>query len=72
MKLPTYLSHRGLTATDLAKRAGVAQSTITRTLNGEVVPGPRTRARIVAATGGQVTERDLLVSVADAIEERAA
>lgn len=65
MRLDDWLKQERLTATEFAERAGVSVSTITRILPGIDKKqvrnvGPRTRAKIVAATGGAVTHGDLV------------
>ncbi len=67
MKLADHIRDRGLNAHSFAQVAGVAHTTIGRILAGEVVPGPQTRRKIVEATSGEVTERDLLIGVAEIV-----
>ena len=57
MTLKRYLA-RHSTGAELARRLGVAPSTITRWANGELEPSLRWCARIAEATGNRVTVRD--------------
>lgn len=71
MRLDTYLRQRGMTAQQLALQSGIAHTTVTRIIAGQVIPRRATRLRLVEATGGEVTERDLLlhgVTEAPAVE----
>jgi transcriptional regulator with XRE-family HTH domain len=65
MKLAAYLQDTGITVPELARKAALWHTTLYRILSGVQVPGPRTRAKIARATGGLVTERDLLRDAAE-------
>jgi transcriptional regulator with XRE-family HTH domain len=65
MKLAAYLHETGITVPELARKAALWHTTLYRILSGVQVPGPRTRAKIARATGGLVTERDLLRDAAE-------
>ena len=60
MTLDEYLSRDGVTATDLAAKAGTTGATITRLLYGEQQPSTAMVKAIVEATGGKVTAQDLI------------
>ncbi len=60
MKLSAWMTKTETTATALAEKVGVSHTTIGRIARGEMEPRPDTRRRIVKATGGEVTEIELL------------
>lgn len=62
MRLKSYLSLEGNSASKLAEEVGVAVSTITRAASGETLPNPATRKLILQATEGQVTAADLFAA----------
>lgn len=64
MKLSDWLSQSGMNPTRFARQAGMAHTTVLRILNGGYHPQKETRLRIVRATGGEVTEAELLVEAA--------
>ena len=64
MRLKEWLSHTGMSVPEFASRAGVAHTTIYRILCGGYHPRRPLRERIVSATGGDVTEAELLVEAA--------
>ena len=53
--IPDILSARKLTATAIAKLAGVATPTVTRALRGETIPGDTIAIAVEKATGGEIT-----------------
>ena len=61
MKLADYLRSRGITPYRFGRVAGVAHTTVSRLVAGAHVPRAETRQRISVATGGMVSERDLLL-----------
>ena len=62
MKLRTYLDRPGVTASGLARKVGVAHSTILRLADETQQPTMETLRRLHAATEGEVTPNDFLVS----------
>lgn len=60
MTLHEYLSRHALRPAEFARSLGVSAATISRVLNGRVVPRRALMAAIHAATGGRVTPNDLL------------
>ena len=60
MKLEAFLSSRGLRPYAFAIMAGVPPSTISRILRGERQPGIGVIAKIVAASGGEISADDFL------------
>ncbi len=58
MKLAEYMDKKGITETEMARLLGVSQPTVSRYLNGERMPKPRTMAKIVAVTRGRVRPDD--------------
>lgn len=60
MTLERYLKRHDLTASAFAKHAGVATSTITRILRGEMSPTLGLAKRIETATGGKVRIREMV------------
>ena len=62
MRLKTYLSLEGNSASKLAEEVGVAVSTITRAASGETMPNSATRRLIIEKTGGLVTASELLAA----------
>lgn len=64
MRLSDWLSTSGMNPTQFARQAGVAHTTVLRILAGNYHPQRDTRRRIVNATGGEVTEAELLVEAA--------
>lgn len=58
-KLRAYLTKNGLKPTPWAVANGVSRSVVSRLLNGKGI-SPANAKKIAAATGGDVTELDLL------------
>ncbi|WP_439597966.1 transcriptional regulator [Falsiroseomonas sp.] len=68
MDLRTYLSLKGVTATSLAARLGVAHTTVLRWADGTLKPKAQHVADIVAATNGEVTAAELRPDMARAFQ----
>lgn len=66
MNLHTYLSQKGVTATSLAARLGVAHTTVLRWADGTLLPKAKRVAQIVQVTGGAVTAAELRPDMAEA------
>ncbi|MGX9963137.1 YdaS family helix-turn-helix protein [Roseomonas sp. F4] len=66
MDLHTYLSQKGVTATSLAARLGVAHTTVLRWADGTLRPKAKRVAQIVKVTGGAVTAAELRPDMAEA------
>ena len=60
MTLHEYLAQNAQRPADFARGLGVSAATISRVLNGRVVPRRELMTAIHAATGGRVTPNDLL------------
>lgn len=59
MKLADYLSERGISAAEFARRIQVgSRMSVLRYANGERIPRPDVMARIVAQTDGEVQPND--------------
>ena len=58
MKLGDWISQRGITPTDFARRIDRAPSTVTRLIAGDTLPDRDTVKRIFGATDGAVTPND--------------
>ncbi len=69
MKLTDYLLVTNTTRSQIALKAGVARTTVMRLLDQGIIPQRATARKLVSATGGAVTEADL---VAEAAAARAA
>lgn len=52
----------GLSQTDLARIAGVKQSTVSRWESGELSPSLSDVSKIVTAAGGRITANDFLIA----------
>lgn len=51
-KISKFLERRGMSATELARKAGVSPSTVTRLANGEIpVPTGKTARKLADALG---------------------
>lgn len=61
MLLTRHRQMHGLSVGRFAKLAKVACSTLWRLEHGQAVPQAATRARIVAATRGEVSEQELIM-----------
>lgn len=72
MQLSAYLSFQGLNVLQFARKAGIAHTTVSRLLRGEVIPRRPTIKKIAAATDGQVSERELLIEAHSASAKEAA
>tara|TARA_B100001971_G_C18250304_1_gene577617 strand:- start:2580 stop:2843 length:264 start_codon:yes stop_codon:yes gene_type:complete len=60
MKLGDWLRTNGMTAVRFAERVGTTPATISRVVNGQVVPRRALMAAIIEATDRQVTAGDLV------------
>lgn len=71
MKLIDYLSARPKkrTASAIADDCGVAPSTISRVATGKMAPSLKLAAKIIAATGGEVSAEDFVDSITDATDQ---
>lgn len=69
MRLSRYLIKHGLTEAEFARRAKVAPSTVWRVVRGQMIPRAELRRQLAAATGGEVSEGDLLLDGAGIPEE---
>lgn len=58
MNLVQYLSHTGINAAEMARRAKMTRGGISRLLKGTRAPSVETAARIHQATDGMVTFAD--------------
>ena len=63
MQLSEWLTSKGLTAAELARRIDRSSSTVSRILRGEVVASRETIRRIVAETNGEVDVKGVLAGV---------
>lgn len=59
MKLKKYLFDKEITITDFSQRIGMSRSHMSGVVRGRRKPGEFLIAKIVAATDGEVTEKDL-------------
>lgn len=66
MRLDSYIEVHGVSLRQLAKRARVAHSTISRLLRGKVVPATASVTAIANATDGQVSPAEVLASYGSA------
>lgn len=66
MKLSDFLLQSQTSRAQLALRAGVARTTVMRLLDQGIIPQRSTAQKLVAATGGAVTEADLVAEAAAA------
>ncbi|WP_311270512.1 helix-turn-helix transcriptional regulator [Sphingobium sp. WCS2017Hpa-17] len=62
MSLKSHIEQRGR-ASDLAKKAGVSLSTVTRIASGERNPTKRMIERIIAASNGELEYSDFFAPV---------
>ncbi len=69
MQLGAWLKRQNIAAVDFAERVGVGPWSITRYVNGDRVPRPKVMARIIAATGGEVTANDFVIAPDAAVEQ---
>lgn len=63
MTLTDYLRREAISLEELARRAGLAPSTLYRLLHGQLMPGRKTVVAIERATAGAVTYAGLAESV---------
>ena len=63
MKLAAYLAREGLNYSQFGERIGVAHTTVMRIATEQLEPRVELRAKIVAATNGEVGELDLIKRV---------
>lgn len=61
MRLSRYREIHGLSVSQLGRLAKVAHSTVWRLERGLTVPQASTRAKLVSATHGEVSERELVL-----------
>jgi XRE family transcriptional regulator of biofilm formation len=66
-RLVKYRKERGLSQTELARRAGIPRSYVSRMENNHLTPGPRIAARLAATLG--VTIVDLIARPPEAASE---
>lgn len=59
MRLRDYLTRHGLTLSDMARRTGLAPSTIYRLMHGHHRPTRDTADRVSKATSGKVSRKAL-------------
>lgn len=58
MKLASWLASKEMTPAEFGRIIGLPQPTVHRYANGQRIPERDTMAKIVAATGGEVTPND--------------
>ena len=71
MRLGEWLETKRKSGRELARILTIDASSVTRYVNGERVPHPRIMAKIIAATGGQVTANDFVGALAAEEDEPA-
>lgn len=59
-KLEKYLAEKKLTQAEFAERIGSSQENVSRYISGTRFPRPRTLARIIEETNGELTAGDFL------------
>lgn len=59
MNVADYIKASGCTQEEFAARAGLAQSNVSRIVNGKQKPDPDTAVQIVVVTEGQVTLNEI-------------
>lgn len=62
MRLDIHIAAKDVSVRSLARAAGVAHTTVLRLLRGLSCPDRKTLSRIAGATGGEVSEADVLAS----------
>lgn len=66
MKLSDYIASREVSLSTIARRAGIAHSTLIRALRGTHLPTRRVRQMVALATSGAVSEAEFLAEAHEA------